>query len=84
VGLRQIPRRQVRREIRRVQRFAGGGVEEGVEAEAVADAVDFGAQPTDQRAEVLVWAKPLGWRPATPNSSLRRKVGWLSLTWVSR
>src|SRR6202167_2177020 len=36
------------------------------------------------RPAVSVLADPLGLRPATPSSSRRRKLGWLSLTWVSR
>jgi len=36
------------------------------------------------RPAVSVLADPLGLRPAVPSSSLRRKPGWLSLTWVSR
>src|SRR5271167_645132 len=28
--------------------------------------------------------EPVGFRPAVPSSSLRRRLGWLSLTWVSR
>jgi len=31
-----------------------------------------------------LFARPLGLRPADPSSILRRKPGWLSLTWVSR
>src|SRR5271157_6117852 len=36
------------------------------------------------RPAVSVLADPLGLRAAAPSASLRRKLGWLSLTWVSR
>jgi len=36
------------------------------------------------RPEFALLADPLGLRPADPSSSLRRKLGWLPLTWVSR
>ncbi len=36
------------------------------------------------RPEVALLADPLGLRAADPSSSLRRKLGWLPLTWVSR
>ena len=36
------------------------------------------------RPAVSVLADPLGLQPATPNSSRRRRLGWLSVTWVSR
>src|SRR5271166_5984648 len=36
------------------------------------------------RPLALLVAQPLGVRPMAPSSSLRRRVGWLSLTWVSR
>src|SRR5208282_4467060 len=36
------------------------------------------------RPFALLVAHPLGLRPMAPSSSLRRRVGWLSLTWVSR
>ena len=36
------------------------------------------------RPEFAFLADPLGLRPADPSSSLRRKLGWLPLTWVSR
>src|SRR5208282_1954449 len=35
------------------------------------------------RPFALLVARPLGLRPMAPSSSLRRKVGWLSLTWAS-
>jgi len=35
------------------------------------------------RPEVLLLADPLGLRLAARSSSLRRRLGWLSLTWVS-
>src|SRR5262249_16250200 len=36
------------------------------------------------RPLLLLAARPLGLRPIAPSSSLRRRVGWLPLTWVSR
>ena len=36
------------------------------------------------RPLVLVVSEPIGLRPAVPNSRRRRRLGWLSLTWVSR
>src|SRR4051794_24245955 len=36
------------------------------------------------RPLALLVARPLGLRPTAPSSSFLRKVGWLSLTWVSR
>ena len=36
------------------------------------------------RPVVSLLCEPVGFRPAVPSSSLRRRLGWLSLTWVSR
>ena len=36
------------------------------------------------RPTVSLLCEPVGFRPAAPSSSLRRRLGWLSLTWVSR